>query len=151
MGVEIDTTAFRGQVRAFLPELRRGIYEALLAAGENVRAAITSGSYYKDRTGKTSKSFRVVPRSSTEAQVTAPGKVPIILDEGSKAHVIVAKKAGALRFVVAGSVLFRRKVNHPGTKPTAFVAKESARLGDTLLPQLGQAATDQAITGAGLG
>jgi len=42
------------------------------------------------------------------------------------AHVIRAKKARALAFQVAGAMVFRRVVNHPGTKARPFVAPAMA-------------------------
>lgn len=43
------------------------------------------------------------------------------LEYGSGAHVIEAVNAKALRFVVDGKVIFRRRVMHPGTRAYAFM------------------------------
>jgi hypothetical protein len=37
------------------------------------------------------------------------------VEAGSAPHVITAKRAKALRFTIGKKVLFRRRVNHPGT------------------------------------
>lgn len=49
--------------------------------------------------------------------------VPVILDQGSKPHVIRAKHRKSLRFVVNGKVFFRRSVMHPGTRGSGFLTK----------------------------
>jgi hypothetical protein len=43
-----------------------------------------------------------------------PYAVPV--EEGSKPHVIEARSGRALRFRVGGKVIFRRRVQHPGSK-----------------------------------
>jgi len=45
------------------------------------------------------------------------------ITEGTRPHVIAARRAGALRFVwprAGGGVFFFKSVNHPGTKPNRF-------------------------------
>jgi hypothetical protein len=54
----------------------------------------------------------------------AGGKtVPVIHDQGSPPHVIRARRRKTLRFIVDGHVVFRTKVNHPGTKATGFLTE----------------------------
>lgn len=45
----------------------------------------------------------------------------VFIEEGTRAHIIEAKKAKSLRFSVAGGAVFRRRVNHPGTAPRPFM------------------------------
>lgn len=52
-----------------------------------------------------------------------PATVPVILDRGSKPHVIRARRRKALRFVVNGKVVFRRSVMHPGTRGSGFLTR----------------------------
>jgi len=40
--------------------------------------------------------------------------------DGTKPHMIVATNARALRFETANGVVFRRSVQHPGTKPNPY-------------------------------
>lgn len=49
--------------------------------------------------------------------------VPVIEDQGSRPHVIRARRRKALRFVINGKVVFRQKVNHPGTTGSGFLTK----------------------------
>lgn len=43
--------------------------------------------------------------------------------DGTPPHVIRVRKARALRFESGGKVIFRTKVNHPGTKGTFFLTR----------------------------
>lgn len=54
------------------------------------------------------------------------------INDGTEPHVITAKRARVLSFVVNGQRLFRRRVNHPGTKARPF-AQPAARAGETFL------------------
>ena len=47
----------------------------------------------------------------------------MIEHDGSVAHEIRARRRKALRFVVAGRVVFRQRVWHPGTTGTQFLTK----------------------------
>lgn len=81
-------------------------------------------------TGFTHRSFKLSNSTSYRVVRTRGGKVVKIrntapyaraVENGSRPHVIRAKNGGALRFVMNGRVMFRRSVNHPGTKPTKFL------------------------------
>lgn len=41
--------------------------------------------------------------------------------EGTRAHVIVPRRARVLRFPSGGRVVFARRVHHPGTRPRPFL------------------------------
>lgn len=55
-----------------------------------------------------------------------------IFEYGSVAHIIRARFAQALRFTLGGTVMFRKQVNHPGTKAhrpiTGLLAREAATI-----------------------
>ncbi len=42
--------------------------------------------------------------------------------EGARPHIIVANRAGALRFSSGGRIVYTRKVNHPGTRPNKYLS-----------------------------
>jgi len=46
-----------------------------------------------------------------------------IVSSGSRPHVIYPRFARALRFVIAGQVIYARRVNHPGTKPNPYLTR----------------------------
>lgn len=43
------------------------------------------------------------------------------VEYGTKAHVITPRRAKALAFMGKGGMVFAKKVNHPGTKPSPFL------------------------------
>ena len=43
------------------------------------------------------------------------------IHDGSKAHVIQARKKKALRFIKNGKIRFAKKIMHPGTEPDRFI------------------------------
>lgn len=49
-----------------------------------------------------------------------------IVSSGSRPHIIQARTAKALRFVVAGQVVYTRRVQHPGTRPNPYLTRHLA-------------------------
>ena len=121
--------AHTDKARASLALLSAGIAQAaVLALRGAVEAAETSEkttTLFHDKTGET--------RGSVRGQVLGfKGRVSVggaakLLQNGTKPHVIEAKRAGMLRFMVNGQVLFRRRVNHPGTAERPFVSEARER------------------------
>lgn len=46
--------------------------------------------------------------------------------EGTRPHIIQAKRGKSLRFVVAGRTVFARRVQHPGTRPNPYLTRHLA-------------------------
>jgi hypothetical protein len=46
-----------------------------------------------------------------------------IVSSGSRPHVITARRGKYLKFKVGGVTLFRRRVNHPGTRPNTYLTR----------------------------
>lgn len=53
-------------------------------------------------------------------------KVRFVLD-GTRPHIIVPRRAKALRFIVGGDVVFTRRVRHPGTRANNFLGRALRR------------------------
>lgn len=49
-----------------------------------------------------------------------------IVTSGSRPHIIQARTAKALRFVVGGQVVYARRVHHPGTRPNPYLTRHLA-------------------------
>jgi hypothetical protein len=49
-----------------------------------------------------------------------------IVTSGSRPHIIQARTAKALRFVIGGQVVYARRVNHPGTRPNPWLVRHLA-------------------------
>lgn len=43
--------------------------------------------------------------------------------QGTRPHIIAAKRARALRFTVAGRTVFTKTVRHPGTRPNTYLTR----------------------------
>lgn len=65
---------------------------------------------------------------------------------GTKAHPIVARFAKALHFFVNGQELFRKRVNHPGTRPHPYV-EEAGRAVLPIARQRYEDAVSRALSG----
>lgn len=102
-----------------------------------------SGDAYRSIDGKLDS----VTQFGAEGSITAgnSGKLRYVkfLASGTKAHFIEARRARALRFVAGGQLLFRKSVQHPGTKPSLFVDRGARvaeqRLGKGIAEALAEA------------
>lgn len=86
------------------------------------RARATAGV----RTGNLRRSMtteRKRVRNGLEGRVGSPVKYAQLHHEGTRAHVIVPRKAKALRFMVGGRVVFASRVRHPGTRPNPYLTR----------------------------
>jgi hypothetical protein len=96
---------------------------------------------FKPRSGALQRSVETkFVRTSTGALVRVSSNARIaphnrVIEHGSKAHVIRSRR-GALRFVWHGTVMFRRSVNHPGTKPYYFLRAATYAAGHALETRL---------------
>lgn len=89
------------------------------------------------KTGELRNSIRSEPVTVVGDQVrsgvTAAAEHAMFVHEGTRPHLIVARRAKALRFVMNGQVVFAKSVNHPGTKRNPFMLRalngEAPKLG----------------------
>lgn len=151
MRVTLDASDLREKGGLFYSTLVQGSKEAVRVQANEAYQRIAKGSYFKNRSGRTLKSFTVAAAGLTST-VTSTYKIAHFLNVGTRAHDIVASKAPMLVFywAKAGGIVRFKKVRHPGTKPTALVAKETFRgLADLL--EKTDATRDKAIDRSGLG
>jgi len=100
------------------------------AVEEGAEEAKTSHRF-QTRTGKLVDGIqgRLVERTARGgvAEMTSTAPHSQAVNDGTKAHVIEAKDAQALRFQSGGETVFRRRVNHPGTDADPFFDRGEAR------------------------
>ena len=81
------------------------------------------------RTGKLRRStiFQIVGGAADQrleirqgARSTEGAFYGFFVREGTRPHEIVPRRARALRFIIAGKVIFARRVHHPGTRPNPY-------------------------------
>jgi len=125
----VNVSVSSAQARSDLMLLKAGIHQAAaLALKAGIAAAVASAkgtTTWKDQTGATRASIRgesFAGRGFVEA-----GGASRFLEYGTRPHIIRARRAQALRFVVSGVVLFRKWVRHPGTRPTHFLTEARHR------------------------
>lgn len=121
----VDTAAARGKLSLLAAGFVQAAHQALRVGVAAAEHAAKSTTLFKDRSGATRGSI-VSEALGTKGFVKARGATSL-LEYGTRAHIIEAHGT-ALRFVVGGSVLYRRIVHHPGTAPRPFM-HEAALLG----------------------
>lgn len=124
MQVDVDAT-----IRS-LEQTERAVIAAAghaLEAGVEASTRAAKGTVlWRDKSGETRGSVRGEAQA-TRGFVRAGGAAKF-LENGTRAHEIHGRPF--LRFVVNGQVLFRRMVNHPGTRPRPFMF-EARNIGET--------------------
>jgi len=130
-----SVTLLPGEPQAFANDPREGVmydlrYRLFLISGlAKARVQVDTGFTLTTIHEVVNRSVRRYPYGDVIAGKAGARKekrrntVPVILDQGSKAHVIRARRRKALRFVVNGKVVFRRSVMHPGTRGSGFLTK----------------------------
>ena len=147
--IEIDATDLLQKLRAASTLLKQATRAVSEDIGADVIKRVTRGLYYINRTGKMSASVQYTP-SEMGGKVTASAKHAKFLDEGTKPHRILPRRAKMLRFVSrSGSIVFARGVNHPGTKAINFSGKESEFVSVAFEDRMDRAA-EEVVRRAGL-
>lgn len=143
----IDLSAVRLAHRSFLAKHDAILAQSLEESRQRGLVEVARNPGFKPRSGALQKATtgRVVrTRSGAIVRLQNRKKYAAAIDKGSKPHVIQARSRKALRFMGAGGIVFRRRVNHPGTKPYRFLSRavnEAGRLfGTRFISRIEQAA-----------
>jgi bacteriophage HK97-gp10 putative tail-component len=121
-----------GPLSRALRELDQNLDSAMAAALHDTASMVAnearSNHAYTDRTGKLSRSIHAQPVDGTftgrnlTVDVVADTPYARFVEDGTTAHMIVPRKAKALRWYARnGRAVFARKVQHPGTKPVYYL------------------------------
>jgi hypothetical protein len=84
------------------------------------------------RTGRLRASGKMdlrVTQNGPTGSVTFTVKYAQWVHDGTRPHIIRARKKKALRFTVGGQVIYRPLVHHPGTRPQPFLARALVEVG----------------------
>jgi hypothetical protein len=128
--------------RELVGELRRAVGHTVTVVTQKAR----SEHGWQDRTGATRESIQpsVDDNAKGASGTVTAGENAVRLNDGTRPHRIEAVRGNALRFSVGGQTLFRRGVNHPGTKPDHFLDR-AADAAEEELPRAVEAAVDKAL------
>ena len=89
-----------------------------------IEAVRLTQAYAPKRTGALAASVSYVMAPDGEsALIYATAPYAAFMEDGTKPHVIEARNAKALRFRGRTGFVFRKRVNHPGTKAYRFMER----------------------------
>lgn len=121
----INLQALRSHHRKFLSAHDAAVQRSLSEARDDGIDHVQKSPGFRPQTGALQKATTgQVIRTSRGAIVRLQNRKPYAapIDKGSAPHVIVARRAKALRFTSSsGETIFRRRVNHPGNRPYHFL------------------------------
>lgn len=120
--VVVDTTEVERDLDTFDREASRAIERQFEAVGRKTWQFVNATDAFQRRTGKLHRSIQWQKRSENVLRIftAADVRYASFVNDGTMPHDIEASPGKMLRFVVAGSVVFRKRVHHPGTRPTLF-------------------------------
>lgn len=134
-----DTSRCRHALRGLLGEIEWAVRDAVETGGKVAELAARQTTAWKDRSGKTRKSIRFsLWKQGYGFKLTGKG-ASTYLEHGTAAHLITSEKGKMLRFVIGGTVFYRREVYHPGTKATFYLEHATVEGAQTVsrnLPRL---------------
>ena len=149
LSFSVDTSALAAAVERLRAEMPAAGRDAVKAAAEESLRRIQAPTYWKPRTGATARSFAVSVLGDYAARVASSSPIAAFINNGTKAHPIVARRAKFLRFVQNGAVRFAKQVRHPGTRAKNFEAAEQ-REGERDLAEYSDSALRRAVERSGL-
>jgi len=127
-GVSFDTHEFRKDLRTLAGAIEMAAQDAVSVAANAAFQEAVQTRMFNDKTGRLRRSIGLrvdAAGGNAKAQVSA-GKdlayaVPI--HDGSRPHIIAARKAPMLRFKIGARWISTLYVRHPGTSPRPFIAE----------------------------
>jgi HK97 gp10 family phage protein len=130
MSISIDLRDFEKAFDDLKAGLQNGAHQALVSAVKAAHDSARTTDLFKDGPdAKLRNSIVMAITGSLSGSVSAGGRAASyarFVENGTPPHDIKPKKAGALRFVLNGEVVFRRIVHHPGTAERPFMARAAA-------------------------
>jgi hypothetical protein len=128
LSTPVNTSELRNKHSRFLADLVKAIDAASQDAAHAAEKYVHEQSGFKH--GNPGHPGSIEASVRTRVVRTSNGSVVRIADTakhaksqefGARPHIIRARRAKMLRFVVGGRVVFRKFVRHPGNKPTQFL------------------------------
>jgi hypothetical protein len=130
--------------------MRKAVEDSLELVKEEARAS----HRFQPRTGRLAKSVEKAMTGNASGivflnEAVAPHAVPI--HDGSRPHVIIAKNSPRplLRWVSGSRFMFKKQVNHPGTRPDPFLHRAADSMAPMVQTRL-ELGVEEALSEAGL-
>lgn len=125
-------------VREFERELEKLAVYIPRTAAQHAQALIATTNLFK---GTALKNSFTVTTTGFSSVIQTKKTYASFLEEGTPAHTIRAR-GRALRFSVGGETIYRRSVNHPGTKATHFFSLATTLAGQQMEAEFEQLAAE---------
>lgn len=109
------------QLRDLHAGLRNNLAQAIRVATDATYDDAKGTTLFKDRTGDLRRSIGETIDGLSGTVFRGRKRYFGFVANGTPPHVIEARDGGKLRFVMNGQVMFRKRVNHPGTAPRPFM------------------------------
>lgn len=135
----LDVQALRLSHRRFIAQHEAGVTTELRRAAEEGVAYVQRNPGFKPRTGGLQRATEgKVVRLRSGGVVRLANRKPYAaaIDKGAGPHVIFYRRKKFLRFVIGGSVYYRRAVNHPGNRAYGFLRRATEHSGQTFLTRM---------------
>jgi hypothetical protein len=100
--------------------LRRAVMIAAETYVKDIHDWIDSGRAFTPRTGNLQRSITWYMATENSARIIAQADYAKYVELGTKPHAILPKRRKALKIPTPEGYIFRKKVNHPGSKPYPF-------------------------------
>lgn len=134
--VEIDTAELRQRWARAMSVLESGLPRAVNTAVRGGAQHAINVHPYRDRSGDLTSSIRgelvMATKGEAVGEIRATAKYASFVENGTRPHVIEARRARFLRWESADGVHFAVSVNHPGGRPYPFLGPALLR-SETLL------------------
>ena len=122
----IDIGEIKKAHSAFVSKLNAVVKKNLIETARDVQDRVIADDSFKGN--KLRHSIRYSVPSNTKIKVYTSAKHASFVEDGTRPHVIRARRAKTLAFYseTLNRFVFPRSVNHPGTKPTKFFSRAVA-------------------------
>ena len=144
MSVAVSHGRLFDQLRDLGAGIHNNVAQAIKVATDAAYQDAKGTTLFKDRTGDLRGSIAESTDGLTGKVWRGRKRYFGFVANGTAPHVIEGRNGGMLRFVVNGSVIFRRRVNHPGTAPRPFM-QHAHDIGARTLDAVGERFVNAAV------
>lgn len=141
--ISVESQAATSSLRHLETDFMDGLLEVERVTLAETEKHAKSTTLWNDRTGETRRRITSGASSPTSGWIGSFGFASRFLENGTPPHDIVAH-GRALRFVVNGTVFFRKTVHYPGTAERPFM-QQARDFGQQVADHAGEFFAERAI------
>ncbi len=121
MNLQASSGSLREQLRDLGAALQNNLSQAVRVVSDAVYRDAKGTTLFKDRSGETRGAITETVNGLSGKVTRGRKRYMSFLANGTRPHVIEARRSGTLAFQMNGQTMFRQRVNHPGTAPRPFM------------------------------